>query len=746
MIFHPQLSLRFSAATTIALASVMMNGMAQDAASTLPSAAAPDILATPLAATAGTMPSGTETPEQLSELAALQLKMGKSDESLATVARILRTNPTHVAGNLIAGRVHLKEGRAAEALVHSEALLSSEPDHADGRLLKATALVRLDRKPEAEPLFADAKSEDLNRWREEFPLATKDADVLPSGLPATIAPQEASVDPADRELEGVRRAIAAKDAALAEQLSVAALERYPDHSEAVALRATVLVEAKQFPTAVALLEAAKAKHNDQSGPFEADLDLAYALQEVGRSDDALALFTTIVRDKRVSQENRTIAAGGLKELRHSALLEKGERALDEGKLEQCETISKELVALAPECPHALRMRANVLAKTGKPDEAVRIFTVLKNSAKAGEKFDPQIEYAAALASSTRYSDAIRAYQEVITRPELYSADELKMAKDESKTLAEETRPRMLVEWHGGKFGEGKINRGSSSFSSARFGANRFHAGFLWDAITLDSKGGEMFPSDKDEERYTAFGGWSYHPSSNLYFTSLLGGSTGNVLGSLAGEFNGADGVGGTLRFAYNDPARDTLLLEAMDGRQHVASLNLRRPIGDHFAVDVTGLLRRVEIEGEEVGSGFKGEAQFRWHPFKDEPRMYLAYNLEIAEFSADEKNWDAGVSRFFGVNNSGITSDSVVIPSIQRHSLQAHAGGDLSSNWSYAMLGEVAWRQETEQAEYGLLGELFWHLSENADLNVRMEYYSGGAGPNSDGSVVLGTAGLKVSW
>ena len=86
------------------------------------------------------------------------------------------------------------------------------------------------------------------------------------------------------------------------------------------------------------------------------------------------------------------------------------------------------------------------------------------------------------------------------------------------------------------------------------------------------------------------------------------------------------------------------------------------------------------------------------------------------------------------------------MPRVNRHAFQVHVGTDLGRELTVALTGEVAYRQEVRETEFGAVGEAFWHITPNADLNVRLEYYTGGAGPNSGSSVLVGTAGLKLSW
>ena len=58
----------------------------------------------------------------------------------------------------------------------------------------------------------------------------------------------------------------------------------------------------------------------------------------------------------------------------------------------------------------------------------------------------------------------------------------------------------------------------------------------------------------------------------------------------------------------------------------------------------------------------------------------------------------------------------------------------------------MAWREEASQTEFGAVAELIWKISDRASINARVEYYSGGAGPNAGEDVILGALGSRWTW
>ncbi len=673
---------------------------------------------------------------QLTELAGLMLKMKKLPDARQAAAAALAADPASRDALMIAGRVAMLEGNGQEALEYADKALALMPDDTTARLLKGTALASMHKNDLAAPFFEDVPGEALTAWREEFPL-TATPEVLPTGLKAVPVEQES---PMDREVEAARTVLAAKDYPQADRLSSELVQKYPENLDAALLRADLLSESKQYMAAISVLQSVKLLYKG-SEPFPGDSDLASAMADAGRTADAVALFREIAGNKERPLAERSAAATAAQATLCASLLEDGEKALDKGELKKAEMISSQLVTITPQCPNALTLRARSLKASNKPEEAVRIFSVLKDKADGG-KFDPQVDYAASLAAACRYRDAVRAYQEITARPGIYSPEEVKTASEEIRSITDDSGGRLITEYTGASFEEGDVQRAAVSLSLPRMGQTRLLGGILWDQISLKA---ESFPYGREEDRITAYAGFETKLENGQRFTGLAGSTGDEILGSAAFQWDCREGTCFLLRGAWNDPAHDTLLLEAMDGRQHVLSANLQHKLAPGFYLDATAKGRIVEVDGNRLGTGFKGEAQLRFQPWEKNANLWVAYQAEYSTFSAREDAWRRSVDAFFE-DSEGLEARDAVLPKVNRHALQAHVGGDLGKALTLALTGEVAYRQETRGTEFGAIGEAFWHISPSTDFNLRLEYYTTGAGPNSGSSVMMGTAGLKVSW
>ena len=185
----------------------------------------------------------------------------------------------------------------------------------------------------------------------------------------------------------------------------------------------------------------------------------------------------------------------------------------------------------------------------------------------------------------------------------------------------------------------------------------------------------------------------------------------------------------------------------MDGRQQAITLNAEVPVSPHFAWTASALARQVDVDGTHIGDGYGLESQFRWYPFKRERDIYVAYALELKQFNHDFTAFERESRKFFGVSEGWVPRCDEAIPErINRHALQLHGSVPLWPKLLASGTTEVAWREEASQTEFGAVAELIWKISDRASINARVEYYSGGAGPNAGEDVILGALGSRWTW
>ena len=361
----------------------------------------------------------------------------------------------------------------------------------------------------------------------------------------------------------------------------------------------------------------------------------------------------------------------------------------------------------------------------------------------GERFDSQAAYVSALANDHQYVAAAAALREQIADART-TESERQDASDQLTTLQENHLAGGQVDLLAGSFEEGTLFRTTTQFSTTRSGANRYLARFTWDNVHLSD---ELYPRSLTEDTMSAAVGLDHLINANWSTNVFVGGHEDGVIASGGVTYHHEGGPALGLDLSYQAPARDTLILMAMNGRQNAITATSEMPLGQYFAWDATFVARQIEAEGTNIGNAVGVESQFRWHPFKVEHDVYLAYALELKDFSPKSSAFDREVEPFFATRDGYLPSCTDVVPDhINRHALQLHGSAPLWPKLLASVTGEVAWRQETELVEYGAVAELIWKINDRASVNARLEYYSGGSGPNAGEDVILGTLGSRWTW
>lgn len=676
--------------------------------------------------------------EQDMKLAGLYLKLGQLAECRAAVQKVLATQPGNVAAQVVLSKLELREGKFTAALKAAEAALALAPDELDALIVKARALSATGKQAEAQKILArippaelDARADDIDG----APALNQNA--------AVTAPVKTGEEVLDDALDGARAALAGHHLDKADKFTQQALKLAPENADAMALRADYLADAGHPAEAAVLLKKLKARHTDARTPFGEELALAFALQDAGQVDEARASFTIVANDERFPDDEQKQAREALAGSREDRLLDEGDKALDAGNIAEAARIADEALKADPNNAEAKTLHARVLAVTGHAGEAVSTLRALKAETPAGKRFDGQGAYATALAEDHQYRDSLAEWN-AIADSSAFNDEERADARDEIADLQERHLAGGMAEGLYGKFEEGTLWREKLQLNASRIGRNRWSVSGELDQIELQAR---LFPHRMNEDRFSTSVGLDHLISREWSVHAAIGGFADGVMANAGFTYETASGVSLTLDAAYNDLARDTLLLQAMEGRQHSLTANFMVPLGKHFAIESTVLGRQIEADGTNIGHSIGTETQVRWHPFTLTRDVYLAYVLELKDFSGKEAAFDRAAHDFFGPTAAFVPGVYDAVPDrINRHALQAHGSVLLVPNLTASAMAEVAWRQETDTTEFGALMELLWKVSSRASLNARVEYYSGGSGPNAGEDVILATLGTQWRW
>lgn len=679
------------------------------------------------------------TPDKAAKLAVLYFKLNQNKECRSALDSLLRRSPDHIGGLILLGKLELREKHAAAADKAATRALTAAPDSMEATVLKAYALRADGKEAEATKLLARVPKSELDTLDDEYQSTTTAATTEP----APGQPVRDAADLLDEKLDLARAALAKKDLALAGKLSAEAYKSAPDDLATGTVRAEVLAESGKPAEAVKILKKFKAAHPANRGPFPADIDLADALNEAGQKDEARSLFTSVANDSRASNDDRKQARAALQRFQVATLVDAGEKALDKGDLATAESSVNEAVKLDATDRDAIALHARVLDATGHSSDAVRKLAEMKASTPKNERFDQQVAYASALENDHQYAASASALREFIDDPQTTDSNRLD-ARDQLTELQDRHLGGGQIDLLTGTFEEGRLWRATSQLSTTRIGSTRYMARYTWDNVDLSDK---LYPYSLTENTWSATVGIDQMLNPKWNVNAFVGGHEDGIIASGGVTYHELKGPTIGLDLAYQAPARDTLLLMAMNGRQNAITATAEMPLGHYFAWDSTLIARQIEAQGTHIGDGYGIESQLRWHPFKVERDIYLAYALELKDFSPKNDAFDREVRSFFETSSPYLPHAVDVVPDhINRHALQVHAAVPLWPKLLASATGEAAWRQETAQLEYGAVAELVWKINDRASMNARFEFYTGGSGPNAGEDVILGTLGSRWTW
>jgi len=682
------------------------------------------------------------TPDKAAKLAGLYFKLNQNAECRASLEKLLHQSPKHIEGLLLLGRLELREGHATPAIKASSRALDASPDNLDAMVLKAYALRAGGQVAESDALLKRIPPDELDARRDDYQAAVSATVETPDTPGAPVTRDIADI--LDEKLDQARAALDKNQLSTADKLSADALKSAPTDLQAVTVRAEVLSRSGKPADAAKLLAKTKAAQPPGQHTFPPELDLASALRDSGQTEAARKSFQSIADNTHFPAEDRSQAVEALKELKKCDLVAAGEKALDRGDFVEAALHAEAALKLNPQCPDAQALHARVLHGTGHSAEAAQKLAALKAATPAGEIFGEQMAYADALRGSNDFRAAEAAYNEIIAKEEAYSADDRLDARDQLKDLQENHLAGGSAELLTGKFEEGKLWRATSQFASTRFAQTRYLTTFRWDNVQLSNR---LYPSSLSKDVFSATVGMNRLLTERWSGNLFLGAHETNAMAHGGLSYTSAKGTNLGIDLAWHDPARDTLLLTAMDGRQNAITATAEVPLSQHFAWDSTFLARQIEADGTRIGESVGIESQLRWHPFKIDQDIYIAYALELKDFSPDNAAFDRQARRLFGHSSGYLPSAIDAVPDrINRHALQVHASIPLWPKLLASATTEVAWRQEAQEFEVGAVAELLWKINDRTSVNARLEYYSGGSGPNSGEDVILGAVGSRWTW
>jgi hypothetical protein len=560
---------------------------------------------------------------------------------------------------------------------------------------------------------------------------------LPRLLLLTAAPVAASVACAQT---GYRAAPAGPETQLLPDRAIGAAvsavtTKDPNAPALVQAKAAGFIRAGMPVKAVDYLMELKAQYLDY---FPHQLLLADCFAASGMREDARVAYSVVINEPGYSEAQRQTATARLRANRGSA------PAFQVTPQQSSVPPSR---ALEPVDGDAAAREASALTKARKFKEARE---VLDRAASAGAASrwlsEARINLAIAESHHGAWGPAAADFRTAENDPQL-TARERALAAQMSREMLARVKAGVEVRVSVSRQQEGTLWSSGVEVSSGAFGdgLNVVFLRGMWDEIGL---GYPRLITREDADRYQAELAWRRITRHGFFGEVSAGGSSeGPVFGAAIGRYE-LPGTGWELRLRANDPAKDTLLLQALGGTQDSASFHIHRRYSEHWYLDATLGWRRVEMHGQQLGEGIDLEFQLAWTLLEEKgsrPSLALGYTAEVHQFyrRCVPDSFTSALLQYARKEDepSGILNDR-----INRHGLVLTAKKHFGARWTAFLYGGAAYEFESDRAEaLAGAGVTAW-LTENATLVFSFDYASSGNALNAGHDVLTGSMRVRVTF
>jgi len=386
---------------------------------------------------------------------------------------------------------------------------------------------------------------------------------------------------------------------------------------------------------------------------------------------------------------------------------------------------------------------DVLRASKKHDEAAALLAELKERKYRGKPYPYLGDMAYELLTARRYKEAESTFRMFADEPG-YEPALQEQALIEADEIWRLRSGRLDARSEYEDVAEGNIWRNEAVLRSGLFGGWRVGAYGNWDDISLNERitGVEAYSS-----RWEAGALATKLLGNRLTATALLGSTNQEVRYGAAVAYSDDTDFNAFLELSGNEKAEDSLLLEAIDGRQTRVELTAESPVASRFRVNAAVHAREAHVQDESLGRGYGADLDFAWHFRKRNPNVAIAYFAEYSQFDfADAAGRFA--ERLEGIPLVRAARDLVlerlIQPYVNRHGVQLRGRGKLGKAFVYTFFGEIAYRFEEESWEYGAGAGFIYRLARRLNLNGGLEYFSGGQGVNVAGEVIFARLGMSL--
>ncbi len=543
-------------------------------------------------------------------------------------------------------------------------------------------------------------------------------------------------------------ALPESDAAMAQEAMDLGNEP-PSPHEILENKIDVLVQAKKYPEAIALMEKERSTtFKGQAFPFEVDLGDAYASQ--GNLAAAREAYSRVLTSKSAPESQRALAKTAIAELDKLEAVLAGYDLIKNRKYEAALAHAEALRKQYPEDLEVQLLYAQSLVPNYHYLEALPMLEDIKTKHYRGQSYPAQDALAEALRAVGRLDDAKTAYAELAKDPAVpaHVREEAVVAGREVAHMRAATVQGDL-EVLSENEGDALLGR----FRASAPVAPDLHAGVRGWAYDVDlSNERSLRQSSGDFLGAVAFVR-KYLDDNLSYIEARLGGGAHGDLtwGASYGRESSYIGVlGYELSVDGNVPAIDSLQMIALNGIENKVSGSVTLPLPKRFEASAGAWGREVKADGADLGDGWGAFFEVGrpvWENVTETKMVYLSYRGEYDQFDASRLS-TAEVNRL-GYNGSPadgrFLGADLIEPRYHPHGFNLSYEAQFNSQL-YGYIGTgLFFDFSDEEWDYNFTAGFDYALSDSIDLIIEGGYYSDGTGAsNDDSEVFVGTIGLRA--
>lgn len=237
--------------------------------------------------------------------------------------------------------------------------------------------------------------------------------------------------------------------------------------------------------------------------------------------------------------------------------------------------------------------------------------------------------------------------------------------------------------------------------------------------------------------------WSHRWITDLWAGGYQGGPLGGARVTHRLASNGAVWMEG---FA-NERARDGLLLNSLDGRQHRVSLAGNYLFAERFQAYGTFTGREVLVDGQELANGFQGSWGMDFLARRESPDFKFGYHGTYSATSRKTGNTALvapAVAPGTTLVQQGQVLDTLLLHWLHREGVHADLRDRLWGPFFYHLQGTAEYAFEREAMEYGGRVGLTYRPRKSLEFGTQVAYTTGAA--TTDGSNDAWEVGVSMKW